>query len=213
MVRTALIALMLACGSTTNATETPNPTQPTETTEPASMAERVDTWATTNASGVELTIDEGSLHVHCPIGVLCDRSFDYFAVKGGSPRVYLSFDPAVLDNVTLESLRGNFRYMNFSVPAFEDGSWKVVLQPSGLSRREANEVTIDGYDNGRIQLTLRTTASELSAVDTSCQVPADAPMPAACFEHRAVEIPVVIHVDLPMPNQGVDCTNGGASCG
>ena len=157
--------------------------------------------------------DQGELRVHCPLGVRCDRDFDYFAVKGGDPRVYVSFDPAVLDGITLESLREHFSYLNYSVPALQQGSWQVQLGPDGLSRREAGEVTIDGYTDGRLQLTLRTTVTRLRADDRDCVVMADAPMPPECFDEREVQIPLVIHVDLPMPTQGVDCTNGGPSCG
>lgn len=203
-----------ACGASQAPETTPEVTEPTETTETeTTIASQIDAWIAENAEGIELRVDQGELRVRCPIGVRCDRDFDYFAVAGGNPRVYVSFDPAVLDGVSLESLREHFRYLNYSVPALERGSWRVMLGPDGLSRREAGEVTIDGYTDGRLQLTLRTTVTRLRGDDRDCQVPADATMPAECFDEREVQIPLVIHVDLPMPTEGVDCTDGGPSCG
>jgi hypothetical protein len=68
------------------------------------------------ANPVRTTI-VGQISQSCPIGVICDQSFDYHAYAGtiDSIHFYFSFEPQWLNNKSLQGMRETFNYLYLSL--------------------------------------------------------------------------------------------------
>ncbi len=167
-----------------------------------------------------IRVQGGRMSVHCPIGVRCDENYHYWALQHRSDEghLYISFDPSVLRNVTEQSLRENFRYLNFqsSVTGLPEGWMGALANRSPIERFESLE-----YRNGRLRLEVLAPAGSgvmLSGADRDedrCPPIADAPMPPGCYVSTQMRRPVRVIIELEIPTQGRDCTNAGldSSCG
>ena len=187
---------------------------------PASEADqRLNAWLEAHSEGVEITIDSGILQVSCPVGVLCDEHFDYWAVRGGDPPVYISFEASVLRSFDQEGLQAALRHVNVGYTIDVGPQWQAVINPFYPFHVENGGMTVERYAEGRIALTI---AQDITHVygqksgDPGCHPPEDAGMPAGCEIHRVdLSIPAVIRIELPIPSEALDCRAGRAdpACG
>ena len=186
---------------------------------PQEADRRLDAWLQANAEGVEITIDSGALQVSCPVGVLCDEHFDYWAVRGGDTPVYISFEASVLRSFDRAGLQAALRHVSVGYTIDVGPQWQAVINPFYPFDVEQGGLTVERYAEGRIALTI---AQDITHVygqklgDPRCHPPEDASMPEGCEIRRVdLSIPAIIRIELPIPSEGLDCRAGQAdpACG
>jgi hypothetical protein len=139
------------------------------------------------------------LEIACPVGVRCDENFDYRAYYFNNTHFYfyISFDPNIINNYSLESFREYFNYLNFSIYFPERNTtnseflYSNITPVRQLNKYENNiEFTIDSYENGNIQGTIKGTITEIDEV-----IHSDSPdcyigdMLGICIETEEANIP------------------------
>lgn len=141
-----------------------------------------------------------TLAIQCPVGAVCDENFRYraYAFEGRDLRVYLSFDPDVVRNYSLESFRENFNYLNFSIlfpeKATADSKFyynnRNPIRELGTISEEGLEFTMDSYENGVLKGVIAGTIHEITEAITSndpdCMTDDIAGL---CFRSHEVNIP------------------------
>jgi len=186
---------------------------------PSEVDRRLDAWLEAHAEGVEITIDSGALQVSCPVGVLCDENFDYWAVRGGDTPVYISFEASVLRSFDREGLQAALRYVSVGHAIDVGAQWQAVINPFYPFHTEDGGMTVERYAEGRIALTIVQDITHVYGQkigDPGCHPPEDAGMPAGCEVRRVdLAIPAIIRIDLPIPSEALDCRAGQRSpaCG
>lgn len=212
-----LILFLLAC-----ACAKPAPQEPAASPRPAPASEvdtLLDAWLSAHADGLEIVVDAGALRVHCPIGIHCDENFDYWAVKGGEPNVYISFEPGVLSRFDREGLQDALSYVNVRYRVELGPDWDVAINPFSPFRVEDGGMTVESYEGGILALTIEQPITHLYGAktgDARCRPPADGAMPPGCAVSRSdLALPVTIRIRLPIPSTGLDCTDGmsNPACG
>jgi len=184
---------------------------------------KVEKWAARNSTGIKYKVDKGLLRTTC-FGDCYENPtvLNVTNLSHGDPYynsrfyMFLSFDPKVLLDINLESLRKNFKYISFSFRVFAQNNWEVTLEQNGLIRRnpanqhEDGELVINSFKNGTISFTLRKTARSITAIRKNtkdCPNIADRALPKNCFFNLDVNIPMFVQVSLPFPTREIDCTN------
>ncbi|WP_189606128.1 hypothetical protein [Salinimicrobium marinum] len=140
------------------------------------------------------------LKIKCPVGAVCDENFIYraYSFEDRDLRIYISFDPDVVDNYSLESLRENFNYINFSIlfpeKATADSRFyysnRNPVRELGTVSEEGVEFTMDSYENGVLKGVITGTINEITEAITSddpdCMT---GDIAGRCFESHEVNIP------------------------
>ena len=140
------------------------------------------------------------LEIKCPVGAVCDENFTYraYSFEDRDLRVYLSFDPGVVDNYSLESFRENFNYLNFSIlfpeKATADSRFyysnRNPIRDLGTTSGEGLEFTMNSYENGLLKGVIAGTIHEITEAITSndpnCMT---GDIAGQCFRSHEVNIP------------------------
>ncbi|QRN96802.1 hypothetical protein JRI60_48820 [Archangium violaceum] len=158
------------------------------------------------------------LVIHCPLGVLCDEHYDYRHYSYDARGIYLSlsFEPVVVKDMTLESLRAHAQHVSYElkeVEGLEATGWRIGAR-SVVHRvgQPDFQVRFTGLQDGRLKGEIRTTLVELvgrQTADATCEnPPQDAPMPDHCYASARANIPLRIVFDLPIQEGVLDCRDG-----
>lgn len=190
----ALALLLLSCG----AADRP------------SVVAVLDRWTAERTDGYTHAYDS-PLEPYCPIGLLCDGASYPFAVHSEDRLVHVSFDgstPDALSAPTRETLQEGFSVLSYSVPLGEHRGWTLTLEPGGVVRREDRALTVNAYEAGRVDITVRTRATRLRAerADARCRdVPADASSPDGCSVEQAIDLPLTLRITATIDLRPFDC--------
>lgn len=174
----------------------------------------LDRWTDDRADGYTHSYDS-PLEPYCPIGLLCDGVSHPFAVHSEDRLIWLSFEGPVSSAPSRETLQEGFSTLSYSVPLGEHRGWTLTLAPGGVVRREDQALTVNAYDAGRIDITVRTRATRLRAEreDPGCRnVPADASSPDGCSVEQAIDLPLTLRITATIDLRPFDCrTNADGS--
>lgn len=112
------------------------------------------------------------LPISCPGGVICDENYLYRAYLFQNSRIYfyISFDPSIIGDFSLESIREKFNYLNFGIyfPERETTNSKFLYSHRGPIRQlnqtsdDNVEFTIDSYENGSIKGVIKGTIRKIT---------------------------------------------------
>ena len=124
------------------------------------------------------------LEIACPVGVNCDENYYYRAYSYTDERfqIYISFDADIIKSFSEESIRKNFRYINFVFRFPEQSSETVSYHYSTLDPiRKLDETTEEGanfrinsFENGVLNATISGYTNRISKIiisdDPDCSI-------------------------------------------
>ncbi|WP_257462214.1 hypothetical protein [Archangium lipolyticum] len=158
------------------------------------------------------------LVIHCPLHVVCDENDSYRLYKHDASGIHLSlsFDPIVVKDMTLDSLREHLEHVSYelrAVEGLEAAGWRIgtrsVVHRAG---QPDFQVQLTGLQDGRLRGEIRTAIVNLvgrQTADEACEhPPQDAPLPDHCYASARTNIPLRIVFDLPIQEGVLDCRGG-----
>lgn len=147
------------------------------------------------------------LEISCPVGVICDENFTYRAYSFNNSELYfyISFNPGIIDNYSLESLRENFNYLDFRIYFPERNTANSEFYYSNrtpiweLNQPTDNnlEFTIDSYENGNMKGVIKGTITEITEF-----IQSDSPdcitddMMGICYKYEEANIPFTVNYNF-----------------
>jgi hypothetical protein len=154
----------------------------------------------------EPTVVEGTLEISCPLLVVCDENFDYRAYHYRNERVsvYLSFDPSVVSNRSLESYQSALDYIDLRIyfpdQGYDDGDREAKsVYMEKLVRSDAF-AGFEGFVDDRLTWSMEGRMDELIEMrysrDPDCS---SDDMGGVCWEYSDVDIAYDIQFDLIVP--------------
>lgn len=172
---------------------------------------RLDAWVEANDGRArEFTVTEAST-ISCSRLAGGPPGYLYVALvtrsQGASLRI--SFDAALKEEVSLDLLREHFHVLSliYNPTDLELEGWDVRLGGDVALRRRDEVVEFTGWQDGRVQGTLRRNLTRISGLDRTraeCQL-ADARLPETCSIRADVQVPLTIHFDLAVPDGEFRC--------
>ena len=125
-----------------------------------------------------------ALELTCPVGVTCDENYYYRAYSYMDERfqIYISFDADIVNNFSEESIRKNFRYIDFvfRFPEYSNETLSYHYSPLDPIKKldetseEGANFRINSFENGVLNATISGYTNSISKIiisdDPDCSI-------------------------------------------
>jgi hypothetical protein len=165
-----------------------------------------------NTLSILLRNEEGSpgFTILCPKGVTCDKNYKYRAYwySNEQASIYMSFNPLVVNNYSLEAFRKNFDYMDIRIYFPERNSENLKfyfshfqpIRKLGAFSQEGLRVEFSDYANNRLKgkvegIIDRITEHISNSANPECRT---GDIRGECFRHESAQIHFILEFDLAM---------------
>jgi hypothetical protein len=182
------------------------------TSTPAAVEKRLRAFAAAQAGKpikVERTPQDGTLRIHCPIGVRCDDKADsrMFMSRDAGLQLQLLFAPHIVGHEATVDVAEAFQYADFNVlfPALSSTVWKAHGDSFRFLMRKGDpRIRSLTYKDGLLHIIALTDITDVQAASTvdKCMV---SKYPKECFLHVPASIPLEFDLTLPIEMGPLNC--------